>query len=147
MVRARHSPNHRCRRPTHRSGAGLKTARIVRWLRRRRWERGAGATPRAATFSGGWAVAYDLPAIRSAFGVAGTGATIEGHIYDQWPNRIEWADGSFAEYGLEGGTGPNHLAYLRIAGQRCLYNVWSRLGQEHLEFLLEQLRFVVPDAR
>src|SRR5688500_18776587 len=29
------------------------------------------ARPRAATFSGGWAVAYDLPETRSAFGIAG----------------------------------------------------------------------------
>ena len=30
----------------------------------------------------------------------------------------------------------------RIAGQGCLYNVWSRLGVPHLEYLLGQLRYV-----
>jgi hypothetical protein len=103
---------------------------------------GAGAVPRAATFSGGWAVAYDLPGERSAFGVAGTGSRASDPAYDQWPYALEWADGSSAGYGPEGGTGPNQLAYLRVAGQDCLYNVWSRLGREHLEELLGQLRFV-----
>ena len=103
---------------------------------------GQGATPRAATFSGGWAVAYDSPDVRSAFGIAGTGSLATDPSYDAWPLRQRWADGSTAGYGPEGGTGPNQLAYLRIAGQRCLYNVWSRLGQQHLEYLLQQLRFV-----
>lgn len=102
----------------------------------------AAARPRAAAFSGGWAVAYDLPDRRSAFGVAGTGASAEGASYSSWPHRIRWADGSTAEYGPEGGTGPNQLAYLRVAGQDCLYNVWSALGREHLEHLLAALRFV-----
>jgi len=102
----------------------------------------ANATPRAASFSGGWAVAYDTPEQRSAFGVAGAGVSATGDVYDEWPHRIEWADGSSAGYGPEGGTGPNQLAYLRIAGQDCLYNVWSRLGVEHLETLLGRLRFV-----
>jgi hypothetical protein len=105
-------------------------------------EEGTGATPRAAAFAGGWAVAYDRPGLRSAFGVAGTGTTPEGDTYDRWPHRIRWADGSEAGYGPEGGTGPNQLAYLRIAGQRCLYNVWSRLGRAHLERLLSELRAV-----
>jgi hypothetical protein len=98
-------------------------------------------TPRAATFSGGWAVAYDLPQLRSAYGVAGTGAGVEGSSYE-WPFNRRWSDGSEAGYGPEGGSGPNELAYLRIPGQSCLYNVWSRLGRDHLEFLLQQLRFV-----
>lgn len=103
---------------------------------------GADAAPRAAAFAGGWAVAYDLPGQRSAFGVAGTGSTTSGEIFAGWTNRRDWADGSFAEYGPEGGEGPNQLAYLRVAGQDCLYNVWSRLGVEHLELLLDQLRRV-----
>ncbi|HEX2211807.1 MAG TPA: hypothetical protein VHG93_29235 [Longimicrobium sp.] len=103
---------------------------------------GAGATPRAATFSGGWAVAYDRPGLRSAFGVAGTGSRASDPSYDEWPHRRAWADGSSAGYGPEGGTGPNQLAYLRVQGQDCLYNVWSNLGRAHLEHLLENLRFV-----
>jgi hypothetical protein len=87
-------------------------------------------------------VAYDQPRLRSAFGVAGTGSRATDPSYDAWPHRRAWADGSTAGYGPEGGTGPNQLAYLRIQGQDCLYNVWSRLGQAHLEQLLESLRFV-----
>ena len=103
---------------------------------------GANATPRAATFSGGWAVAYDLPNLRSAFGVAGTGASAAGPSYDRWPYSQTWSDGSHVEYGPEGGTGPNELAYLRIEGQACLYNIWSNLGRDHLEELIRELRFV-----
>ena len=103
---------------------------------------GAGAQPRAAYFGGGWAVAYDRTGLRSAFGVAGTGSRASDPSYDEWPHRREWSDGSSAGYGPEGGTGPNELAYLRIAGQDCLYNVWSNLGRAHLEQLLESLRFV-----
>lgn len=103
---------------------------------------GAGASPRAGVFSGGWAVAYDRPGMRSAFGIAGSGSTPDSTTYDAWPHKIRWADSSSVGYGPEGGTGPNQLAYLRIHGQQCLYNVWSRLGVAHLEFLISQLRFV-----
>lgn len=103
---------------------------------------GQGAAPRAATFSGGWGVAYDLPNLRSAFGVAGAGVSAAEPSYDDWPYHMRWPDGSRADYGPEGGTGPNQLAYLRIAGQGCLYNVWSRLGREHLETLLRSIRFI-----
>lgn len=101
-----------------------------------------GATPRAATFSGGWAVAYDLPNLRSAFGVAGAGVKAGDPSYAKWPYTLSFGDGSIAEYGPEGGEGPNQLAYLKIKGQDCLYNIWSRLGREHLELLLRELRFV-----
>lgn len=100
------------------------------------------ATPRAASFAGGWAVAYDTPEQRSAFGIAGTGVEPDGTTYSKWPFARDWDDGSHAGYGPEGGTGPNELAYVRIEGQDCLYNVWSRLGREHLESLLNELRFV-----
>lgn len=103
---------------------------------------GTGAVPRSAMFSGGWAVAYDLRGNRSAFGIAGTGSTPDSTTYDAWPHKIRWSDGSSAGYGPEGGTGPSQLAYLRVVGQGCLYNVWSRLGLAHLEYLLSQLRFV-----
>ena len=113
------------------------------------------ATPRAATFSGGWAVAYDAPGARGmtsagrvcadcgrgAFGIAGTGTTPEGS-YEGWPHWKNWRDGSRAGYGPEGGTGPRDLAYVTVRGQGCLYNVWSFAGQEHLEHLLENLRTV-----
>jgi hypothetical protein len=101
------------------------------------------ARPRAATFSGGWGVAYDLPEMRSAFGVAGSGASAwASGQYDAWPEKRVFADSSRVGYGPEGGTGPSWLAYVRIPGQDCLYNVWSRRGRTHLEELLGQLRFV-----
>ena len=105
-------------------------------------EAGKGAQARAAKFAGGWAVAYDFPHLRSAFGIAGAGVKAGDPSYDKWPYVYEWGDGSKVEYGPEGGEGPNHLAYLRIAGQDCLYNVWSRLGREHLEELLREIRMV-----
>ncbi|MGO1072505.1 hypothetical protein [Lysobacter sp. CA199] len=103
----------------------------------------AGIKVRRADFSDGWAVAYDLPGQRSAFGVAGTGVDIDrgGSTY-KFPHTLTWADGSQANYGLRGGTGPGYLAYLQVAGQRCLYNVWSERSQEHLEQLLRSLRRV-----
>ena len=45
-------------------------------------------------------------------------------------------------YGLEGGEGPSYLAYLSVTGQSCLYNVWSRLGEEHLLRIINDLRRV-----
>ena len=101
------------------------------------------AAPRKATFSGGWAVAYDLPQLRSAFGIAGSASDPQDpDVYSKWPNNISWPDGSSASYGLEAGTGPNWLAYVKIPGQECLYNVWSRRGQSHLEAIIRSLRFV-----
>ncbi|HEY0673955.1 MAG TPA: hypothetical protein VGD27_16880, partial [Longimicrobiales bacterium] len=106
----------------------------------------ANATPRRAHFSGGWGVAYDTPKLRSAFGIAGAGVNVAEPSYDNWPFKRNWSDGSRVGYGPEGGTGPNQLAYLRIAGQGCLYNVWSRLGRAHLEQLLQQIRFIATDS-
>ena len=117
---------------------------------------------RRAEFSGGWAVAFDLPGKRSAYGLAGAGVLPgdEAPIGDQraalarqWP-YLRALPGlrreAFAGYGVEGarpltaadgdGRGQNLLAYVRILGQRCLYNVWSKLGRRHLETLLDGLR-------
>lgn len=122
---------------------------------------------RRANFSGGWAVAYDLPGLRSAYGVAGTGLIAEqdsqppaaqrARLRDQWPYFVELGklpQPAFAGYGIEGaeaypasnldGTGVNSLAYLRIGGQACTYNVWSRLGRAHLERLLAGLTVIAP---
>ena len=118
---------------------------------------GAGATPRTADFgSGAWAVAYDQPdapgvrsdgtfdpaAGRSTFGIAGTSLSAGDDRDDGFPFTFLWSDASRADYGPEGGTGPKSLAYLQVAGQGCLYNVWSHLGEAHLEHLLAHLRFV-----
>lgn len=129
---------------------------------------GAGGVPRPATFSGGWAVAFDQPDRRSAYGVAGVSALPEDRmdfallvdrLARQWPYVRRWDSGdnlpagSAAGYGLEGfadyppgssGFGRQSVAYLRIPGQSCLYNVWSRLGRDHLERLLSELAMVRP---
>ena len=100
------------------------------------------AKPRKADFSGGWAVAYDKPNSRSSFGIAGTGSLALSQNDEKiFPNTIRWSDGSTASYGLEGGIGPGYLAYVTVAGQACLYNVWSKQGKKHLETLLFSMRF------
>lgn len=117
---------------------------------------------RAAHFGGGWAVAFDLPGMRSAYGFAGTGLLPDDALSDrvqrerltkQWPSMRDLPKlpaPAFAGYGLMGaqpypamnpsGKGLESLAYLRIGGQRCTYNVWSRLSRDHLESLLDNLR-------
>ncbi|WP_242126712.1 hypothetical protein [Sphingobium sp. Sx8-8] len=125
-------------------------------------------TPRAAAFGGGWAVAFDLPGLRSAYGFAGTGllpgdgdggqadAQVQRRrLASQWPYFRELSHlptPSFAGYGQEGaeaypadnpaGAGLHSLAYLRIGGQRCTYNVWSRISRAHLEWMLDNLRLL-----
>ncbi|MBB6190907.1 hypothetical protein FHS51_001127 [Sphingobium wenxiniae] len=118
--------------------------------------------PRAAAFGGGWGVAFDLPELRSAYGFAGTGllpdddadaAVQRDRLYRQWPyfrDLAQFPAPSFAGYGQEGaepypagnpeGAGLQSLAYVRIAGQRCTYNVWSRISRAHLEWMLGTLR-------
>lgn len=105
---------------------------------------GAEAEPgirvRRANFSGGWGVAYDAPGQRSVFGIAGAGVPARADDAYRFPHTIAWSDGSEANYGLEGGTGPGQAAYLTVAGQDCLYNLWSKRGPAHLEALFASLR-------
>lgn len=128
-----------------------------------------GGQPRRAYFGGGWAAAFDRAGLRSAFGVAGVGLLPgdddpfehrRAELMRQWPygrGVPGLGRGAFAGYGIEGakplaeadgdGRGLNLLAYVRVPGQRCLYNVWSKLGRRHLEGLLDTLRPVpVPRA-
>jgi hypothetical protein len=106
-------------------------------------ERKPGVKIRRAEFSGGWAVAYDLPGQRSAYGVAGTGVDLDqNNSTFKFPHSIAWADGSSVNYGLEGGTGPGYLAYLKVSGQSCLYNIWSKRSKTDLEHLIWSLRQV-----
>lgn len=128
---------------------------------------GAKGAQRPAEFSGGWAVAFDLPGTRSAYGFAGVGLLEDDKLpleeqrralVAQWPYVIALDDslpaGSVAGYGLVGaapygdanpsGKDEESLAYLRVAGEACLYNVWSRLGRDHLLTLLQSLRVLRP---
>lgn len=126
----------------------------------------ASGTPRRAEFTGGWAVAFDQPDLRSAYGFAGTDVPLDSvpdraALYRQWPTLIDLGpansrlpEGSYAGYGLEGaaplpfdrpgGEGMHNAAYLRVAGQACLYNVWSRISRAHLETLLANLAVIEP---
>ena len=61
---------------------------------------------------------------------------------DGWSDHRLWRDGSRAEYRLSGSSGTKWLAQLYVRGQRCEYNVWSEVGKEHLERLLDGIRFV-----
>jgi len=123
---------------------------------------GTGGVARPADFgTTSWAVAWDkagspgqLPsgefspiAGRSTFGIAGVGGLPDSTF--TWPYRIDWSDGSSAGYGVEGGgafvvdgSTTKWLSHLRLDGHPCLYNVWSNLGRNHLEYLLGQLRSV-----
>jgi hypothetical protein len=101
-----------------------------------------------ATFIGGWGIIYKHP--RGDFTIAGTGEPAHGGVdpADPWPYHIHWNDGSVAGYGTEGGQysdGPdaaNYLAYLIIPGQDCLYNIRTKQGKWHLEYLLDHLKLV-----
>lgn len=117
---------------------------------------------RPAQFGGGWAVAFDLPGVRSAYGFAGPGIiAMDGEadraqrarLKKQWPHMraLPAVPGpGYAGYGLVGaepypaadpqGKGLQSLAYMRVGGQRCTYNVWSRISRAHLETLLDNLR-------
>ena len=117
---------------------------------------------RPAQFGGGWAVAFDLPGLRSAYGFAGPGIiAMDGEaepaqrarLTKQWPHRRDLPalpGPAFAGYGLVGaqpypadnaqGKGLESLAYMRVAGQGCTYHVWSRISRAHLETLLDNLR-------
>ncbi len=124
---------------------------------------GAPGKARRAQFGGGWGVAFDTPTQRSAYGVAGAGlldpqddpAGQRDRLSRQWPYFVELdalPQPAFAGYGVAGaqpypagnpdGRALHSLAYLRIGGQRCTYNVWSHLGRAHLEALLDSLRIL-----
>jgi hypothetical protein len=134
------------------TGRSVPTVYVTEWKKAENRDRcqplvliGAEREPKAkirrAEFSGGWAVAYDLPGERSAFGIAGTGLNINrSEKNTTFPNTITWPDGSSVSYGLEGNTGPGYLAYLEVSGQSCLYNIWSKRGKAHLEQLISSLR-------
>jgi hypothetical protein len=93
---------------------------------------------------------------RSAVGVAGAGLRADESVIRAWPDVIEYNDGSIVGYGVEGSLGdlvidnaatgaadsPTLLAYLSIAGQDCLYNIWSRRSEAELLDVIDRLRFV-----
>ena len=95
---------------------------------------------RARTFAGGWGVTVTRP---RRWGVAGAGVTASESDLAKWKFHRQNASGARAGYGLEGFTmGPDWLAYVLVPGQSCLYNVWSSVGREQLEELIDHLRVV-----
>jgi hypothetical protein len=104
----------------------------------------ATGTPRRADFGpDAWAVAWDVP---GAPGVQPSGQPCpscgRGTVVVAGTSVREPNPGGLPQYGPTGGTGPGFLTQLRVSGQACLYNVTSYLSLEHLERLLESLRFV-----
>ena len=103
---------------------------------------GADVPIRARYFGGGWGVTVRNP---RRWGVAGAGVIAAEADTEKWKFHRAQPSGIRAGYGLEGlGIGPDWLAYVLVPGQACLYNVWSSVGKEHLEHLLDHLRVVVP---
>lgn len=101
------------------------------------------ATLRRAEFSGGWALAWDTPELRSAFGIAGVGSPAWVDIGIRMPNTVAY-DGQIVGYGGEGfdDAATQRLAEFSIPGQLCAYQIWSQLGDEHLLELVDSLRLV-----
>lgn len=101
------------------------------------------ATLRRAEFSGGWALAWDLPGLRSAFGIAGTGSPAWDEIGTRMPMTVTYGE-QVVGYGGEGfdAAAEQRLAEFAIPGQLCGYQAWSKLGDEHLLSLVDSLRLV-----
>ncbi len=101
------------------------------------------ATIRRAEFAGGWALAWDLPGLRSAFGIAGTGSPAWEDIGVRMPATVAYG-AQVVGYGGEGfdDTAQQRLAEFAIPGQLCGYQVWSKLGDAHLLEVIDSLRLV-----
>ncbi len=109
---------------------------------------GARGTARRANFSGGWGVAFDLPGVRSAYGLAGTGfippnaadAQVQRtRLTRQWPyfrDLRHLPQPSFAGFGREGaepysdrnpdGNGLNSIAYVSVLRLQRLEQAGAR---------------------
>ncbi len=122
--------------------------------------RGDGARARAGDLDGGWALEFDrrgAPGIardgsvcercgRATFGIAGTAMTPEELAELEHGSEAptpSFRDGSYAEVGAE--EDGVAAATITIAGQGCVYQVWSFLGREHVEELVRELRRVDVD--
>lgn len=102
---------------------------------------------RAANFSGGFAVAYDVgnyqgKPLKSAYGVANVGKTKVDAI-SSWPaHRQYFADGSFLTSGHEANNPKNKMLAYLVLKNGCFYNVWSQLGDDFLQQIISELRYV-----
>ena len=103
----------------------------------------SGHSARRANFSGGWGVAYDLPKLRSAYGVANAGTVNPNELFNGWDYNVVHEDGSRVTYGRESGNPTGKwLAYIVIPKNNCFYNAWSAQSKTHLEQILADLRLV-----
>ena len=105
------------------------------------------AQSRAANFSGGFAVAYDLKnykgkPLRSAYGVANAGTTSKRDLYQGWAYRKNYADGSYVTLGREGNNPQGKMLAYLVLNNGCFYNIWSQLSSEHLQKMIAHLRYV-----
>ena len=115
-----------------------------------------GARARSSRVAGGWAVEFDragLPGVdrdgnecdtcgRSVFGIAGTSMAPEELIESMSP---AYSDGSHTLVEISDGDGESVASVtFTVAGQGCVYEVWSFLGPDHLSELVNGLRFVEP---
>jgi hypothetical protein len=117
-----------------------------------------GAIARAGEIYGGWSVEFDhagSPGVRpngstcprcgrAAFGIVGTAMTPEDAVD---PDAVvepapTFNDGSRAEIAAAASRSEAASATIVVAGQGCVYQVWSFLGEEHLRGLVDSLRLV-----
>jgi len=121
---------------------------------------GEGATARATTQYGGWGVEFDKRGARgirdngalcsycgrSAFGIVGTAMSpvqiVDDMDAEDGPAPT-FRDGSSAS--IETGDLGSAAATITVAGQGCVYQVWSFLGEEHVRQLVQELRRVQLD--
>lgn len=116
------------------------------------------ARGRESRVAGGWVVEFDRPGLpgvdragnecdtcgRSVFGIAGTSMAPE-EVFDAEAPTYE--DGSQLVVEVSDGDGESVAsATFTVAGQGCVYEVWSFLGPDHLSELVASLRLVEPPS-
>jgi len=121
---------------------------------------------------GAWWVEFDLPgapgevdiqspavdAGRATFFVSALadgdrpgGPSVDDSV-NRWPSIHHWDDGSAVGWGVAGdgveaptqptGWPTEWLAYMKVAGSPCFYQVGSYLSRDHLTYLISHLRLV-----
>lgn len=110
---------------------------------------------RGTKVDGGWSVEFDragAPGLapdghscprcgRGTFGIVGAALTPD-EAFGPELVALSFQDGSRMTIERPAAEGEPASATLAIAGQGCVYQVWSFLGEEHLRGLIDALRFV-----
>jgi hypothetical protein len=122
----------------------------------------AGARARTSDLEGGWLVEFDRPGLpgvdrqgrecdtcgRSVVGIAGTSLAQDALMGDRAALTPSYSDGSHAEIEVTDVDGESVASVtFTVAGQDCVYEVWSLLGADHLAEVVSGLRFVEPASR